>query len=339
MIQSPNPSISIIIVTKNASLLLGKCLRLIREQNYDQSLIEILLLDGGSTDDSKLIAATYNAKFISAGFPENQEARRYIGGQMANGEILCILDTDNFAIDKNLLASLVAPFQNPNVGGSFTKWYGLAKFINAVDSYYALVGGNDPVCYYLGKNDRAEIGSNKLPFGARQISSNKDFDVVAFEPNMLPVIGSNAFMIRKSLFDSLKLPSPEYCYHIDIHVDILKINPNTQYAIVKRSIVHASNSSLIKNTLKRISYKSIHADQLSQLRRYKVFDQSSIRDCILIALLVLQATFVLPLLYPAIRGFIRTNTLNWFIHPIATLLMVFAYSVSTIKFLFQNKSK
>lgn len=55
------PLISIIMPAYNAAETIGKALYAIRTQNYPQDKIEILVVDGGSTDHTREIAAKYKA--------------------------------------------------------------------------------------------------------------------------------------------------------------------------------------------------------------------------------------------------------------------------------------
>ena len=60
----PMKKFSIIMPTLNSEKTIEHALKSIREQEYDQELIEILVVDGGSSDCTLSIAQKYNAKIL-----------------------------------------------------------------------------------------------------------------------------------------------------------------------------------------------------------------------------------------------------------------------------------
>ena len=329
-------SVSIIIVSKNDSKNLEACLWHLNKQDYPKSQIEILVIDGGSTDNSRLVAKKFNANFIDGGYSNNQEARRYIGYQLAKNKILLYLDTDNFLVMQNVLKSILKVFDDSEVACSFTRWYGYTRKLNLVDRYFALLGGNDPVAYYLGKNDRCSYGEFNLPRGATLIKQAHGVDYVKFDIENLPTIGCNGFAVRKTVFDKLELKSPLNFYHTDVHVDLISKNPNLIYAIVGSEIVHASGLSLMRCIKKRISYKSIHSNDFSKFRRYKVFNKDKKEDIVRLIFVNMLVLTVAPLILFSIYKIIRTGKYEWIMHSLMTTGMVFGYSISIVKNFFNK---
>jgi glycosyltransferase involved in cell wall biosynthesis len=163
-------SVSVIIVTKNSENTLPLCLGRLAMQDYDLSKVEVLVVDGGSADKTRDIAAANGARVIEGGFPGNPEPRRYIGLIHAQNEIVLYLDSDNLMPDKHWLRDMVEPFRDASIMVSFTQWYGIDKGMSLINQYYSMIGGNDPVVYYLGKNDRAPYMKDVLPRGAKLVA-------------------------------------------------------------------------------------------------------------------------------------------------------------------------
>ena len=86
------PFVSLVITTKNEEKNIGNCLESIRWQTYPQNLLEVIVVDNGSTDQTKQISRKYTAKVFDKG-PERSSQRNY-GMRMARGKYLMYLDAD-----------------------------------------------------------------------------------------------------------------------------------------------------------------------------------------------------------------------------------------------------
>ncbi|WP_336119293.1 MULTISPECIES: glycosyltransferase [Marinobacter] len=87
------PKLTMIIPCFNEEEHLSKCLNSIADQDYPQDLIELLIVDNGSTDNSLNIAQNSSAK-IHVKPNINVGAVRNYGARNAEGEILVFLDAD-----------------------------------------------------------------------------------------------------------------------------------------------------------------------------------------------------------------------------------------------------
>ena len=88
-----NPErVSIVVTTRNESRNIGNCLDSIKGQTYPAELIEIIVVDNASTDDTKEIAARYTDKVFDKG-PE-RSAQRNFGFAQATGGVYMFLDAD-----------------------------------------------------------------------------------------------------------------------------------------------------------------------------------------------------------------------------------------------------
>jgi len=88
-----NPErVSIVVTTRNESRNIGNCLDSIKAQSYAPELIEIIVVDNASTDDTKEIAALYTDKVFDKG-PERSSQRNF-GFAQATGGVFMFLDAD-----------------------------------------------------------------------------------------------------------------------------------------------------------------------------------------------------------------------------------------------------
>jgi glycosyltransferase involved in cell wall biosynthesis len=337
---APLPSVSIVIVTRNCAARLSQCLKRIRCQAYPLEKIEILVVDGGSVDDTLEVATRFGAKIISGGYPDNPEARRHVGVMHSRHEIVAFIDADNMLPSADWLKDMVQPFMDDtDTIASFTKWYGYAPDTAAIDQYYALIGGNDPIAYYLGKNDRVPYGRSQLPRGAELETRRQAYDVIRFDVERMPVIGCNGYLIRRDVICGLQYPASDYFFHIDVNVDIIKHLGRNRFAIVNTSIVHLTGETIRKGLKKRIGYMQLHHVALASLRRYKVFDRSNRRDVVRLCLTVVFACTLFEPLMRALSGYIRTRNIYWWYHPLVTWLFVAGYGLGWARQAFAGSEK
>ncbi len=86
-------SITFIVPTYNSAVTLDRCLESIRRQNYDPKLIELIVLDNGSSDDTIEIAHRYNSALRQ--IPAvNISKLRNVGADLASSELLAFIDSD-----------------------------------------------------------------------------------------------------------------------------------------------------------------------------------------------------------------------------------------------------
>ena len=331
------PTLSILMVNRNGASKMKKSLEAICLQNYPKDLIEILIIDGGSTDDSQEIAERHGAKFIQGGYSENQEARRHVAVESAKNEIIAWIDTDNYLTYVSWLKDMVWPFlDDPEIFASQTLRYEYRKKETFFNRYCALFGMNDPVTFYFGKADRLPYFYSKWKSKGKVTERDKYYKV-EFSLDNLPTVGCNGFLIRKGIIKKV-LSVPENFFHIDVIADLLKLGYG-KIAIVKNSIIHETSDTLWKLIHRRIDYFKNHSVDLIDRRRYKIYDMFKIKDnFLLVKYIIFTVTLVKPI-FDSLRGFIKKPDLAWLIHPLVCWMFLYAYGKAVISELFLVKSK
>lgn len=108
--NSRAPFVSVVVCTYNRKKLLESCLNSIYAQNYPKSKLEVIIVDGGSTDGTKELCKQFpKIRF----FVESKHGLAYArnkGAELAQGSIIAYTD-DDCIVDKNWLKNLVAGFQ------------------------------------------------------------------------------------------------------------------------------------------------------------------------------------------------------------------------------------
>ena len=318
------PFISVITPTLDCANSLRECYRRLAAQEYPRRLLEFIVMDGGSSDQTKKVSSDFDAKFVEGGYKDNQEARRCVGLQHASGEIVLFLDSDNYLPHNLWLKQMVEPFEDKEIIATQPLRYHYERKETLMNRYFALFGVNDPVPFYLKKADRLSYLFDSWNLKGKLLKEYDYYYKIEFTLDDLPTIGSNGFLIRKNVLDTLNL-EPEEFFHIDIHMDLIK-KGFTKYAIIKNDILHSTGEAFLKNISKRISYMRIHHEKLKVLRRYMVFDSSKQEDRLnLLKFIFFSLTFFEPF-YLSCKGYTRIKDRAWFIHPLVCFGFLCAYA-------------
>lgn len=93
---------SILMPTYNSERTIERALNGIRNQDLDQNEVEILVIDGGSTDRTREIALKYGAIIIDNPY-RLPEPANLIGMQHVSGKYLCVMGSDEIMEDPTIL--------------------------------------------------------------------------------------------------------------------------------------------------------------------------------------------------------------------------------------------
>lgn len=112
------PFVSVVVNNYNYGRFLKEALDSVLNQDFSRKDFEVLVVDDGSTDDSRENLEQFKREEIRSIFQKNQgqAAAISLGIAEARGEIVCLLDSDD--VWKSQKISSVAPlFDDPWVGG------------------------------------------------------------------------------------------------------------------------------------------------------------------------------------------------------------------------------
>lgn len=128
---------TVVMAAYNAETTIGLALESIRSQEFEQKQIEVLVVDGGSADKTREIAAEYGAVVLDNPY-KLPEPAKIIGFQEARGQYVCIMDSDEVICKKT----------------SFMERYGFMQKHPEVKCYR--IGLKTPVgspacCYYINE--------------------------------------------------------------------------------------------------------------------------------------------------------------------------------------------
>jgi len=105
-------TVSVIIPTKNEEQVIHECLSLV----FNQSLkpLEVIIVDGRSTDATLKKARQFPVKVITEEEPTSLPNARNLGIGNAKGEVILIMDAD-VILDKNCIKNAVKYFEDTNI--------------------------------------------------------------------------------------------------------------------------------------------------------------------------------------------------------------------------------
>jgi glycosyltransferase involved in cell wall biosynthesis len=113
-LNSPMPTISVIIPTRNEEQGIAECLTAVFNQSFKP--FEVIIVDGRSTDNTIKVASKFPVKVFTESEPSSLPNARNIGAENAQGNILFIMDAD-VIIDKDCIMNAVKYFEDPQIIG------------------------------------------------------------------------------------------------------------------------------------------------------------------------------------------------------------------------------
>ena len=263
---------------------LGELLKSIEAQDFPKDELETLIITEGTSESAKAI-----------------------GIKQAKGDIIGILASDNELTFNSFLREMIKDF--PVLDASYPAYYHYKKEDDILNRYFSLLGGNDPLSFYMDKND-------KKPFYERD---NELPDWSSYERESNQTLGDNGFFIKKELIESTDL---ENYYHVDNANEAIAgkvVSP------VQCDIWHKTGGNIFSFFAKRYRYGLQHA--FNKNRRWYLVDFRKPKDIWRLVWFILCTLTILEPLCLSIRGYLKIRDIAWFIHPIACLGTVFTYGL------------
>ena len=117
------PRVTVAVPTYNERDTIDRCLQGIATQEYPRDRLEILVVDGGSTDDTVARAARYPGVRVLHNPARDAETAKEIGLGAATGALFMYLDADAEFARPGWLRAMIRPFrEDPTLVASFTRF-------------------------------------------------------------------------------------------------------------------------------------------------------------------------------------------------------------------------
>ena len=317
-------SISIVIPTFNSSSTLRECLESIFSQDYPREKVEVIIVDGGSRDETLEIARNFKVKILHNSL-RTGEAGKSVGLMAAKGELVAFVDSDNILPDVNWLKFMASPFEHEDLVGSEPYAFTYRRRDPLITRYVALYGVCDPLQLYVGNRERWNLARLSWADDASHEVGDKGncYLVKLRKGTKIPTIGANGFVGRRERL--LQANCKPYYFDIDVVYELVQMGFN-KVAMVKTGIVHLHANSI--TTFIRKAYRRIR--DYFYFRSYRKYPWgASVKG---MAIFALHALTVLPLIKEAAKGYRRNSDVAWFFHPFACMLVLLTYGFAYLMF-------
>jgi len=328
-----NILISVVMPTYNSEKTIALALQSIKDQAFPQDQIEILVIDGGSTDATRQIAKKFECKILD-NLKVQPEFAKHIGITQAKGKYCVFLDSDeqllnkkSFQIKFDLLESNLG-VKNVLIGGlKNPKGY---PFINEYASRFG-----DPFSYFMYGVDAGDfIESLKHRFKSK--IETKEYIIYNVKNEITPICdGGGHFFDLDYLKTIIDISKQKI---VSVIFDSM-VNRTKKFAIVRNDYIeHYSNTGL-SSYLHKVDWRIINNIQNSNdgivgfserqkilLNKFNKKKYIYIFYTLTLIALMLDTLFII----------VKKKNLNFYMHFFLNLyticMIIFYYLLHSLKF-------
>lgn len=254
--MSTNITVSVIIATYNSTKTLPMVLEALKNQNYPKEKMEIIIVDGGSEDDTLTISRRYKCVIIDN--PRTEPVYgKFIGYRKARGKYLMYLDHDEVLKNTRSISIKVSILDaNRDVkaiaGGNYVNPPNYPFINNYINEF------GDPFSYFVYRlSKRHKYFLNSMRKSYPSVYENRDYILFDLESaQYLPIIELAA---GASMFDAeiLRKYFPVTNSHFELvpHFFYLLFTLKKHVAVLKNDKIFHYSSDTLRNYLKKINWR------------------------------------------------------------------------------------
>lgn len=311
------PKFSFSLPVYDASCYLQECLESIFSQDYPQGKIEVLLVDGGSTDNTLEIAKRFPVRI----FKNPKRLAEYgvqLGVRKATGDFLVIFAADNELVGNDWVQKVVSVFNN--VEDISAVWGKLVSGENdsVLNKYFELIQ-SDPLNWFLNNN------LNKYKSKAQ--ICGRDCLKFRVNPTKPLVWGANGLVYRTEKIKTIWAQS-----------GYLGDNDAFQYMVEQdnNKVAYFTSSFVYHHHVAKLG------DFMTKWKRnfiQHLLNKQKTRNINWIFVDNFKTKLFFWIMYSAIPIFsfshsvylcLKDRNIHWFYHPVVSFLQFFTYSTLTL---------
>ncbi len=316
--------LSIVIPTLNSARTLPACLASIVAQQISREDYEIVIADGGSTDDTLAVANRFGVDRIVENRLRTGEAGKAAGIEATSGELIALIDSDNVLVGPDWLVKMTAPFADKDVVAAEPLRYEWRASDPALTRYFALLGMSDPLCLFVGNYDRYSFVTGRWTEVRVFEETRAGYTAVRLKDEPPPTFGANGFIVRRRALAGVRWRP----YYMDIDVAFQLLKNGSVLAKVPVGIVHLYCDRLQSFARKQDRRVRDFLHFAQQKERVFPWHRARRKGA---ALFVLYTLTVLPLVLQMARGFRRKRDAAWLYHLPAMWITLVVYGTGVLK--------
>lgn len=239
-------SASIIIATFNSARILPKVLASIKKQTYPRNRIEILIVDGGSTDKTLTIAKTYHCRIIVNPNVEPLYAK-YLGYMNAKNRYICYVDHDEVIVNPDSIKRKIRLLtEHSDIKAVIGNGYQSPPGYHVINRYINEFG--EPFSFFMYRLSKdVDFFLSTMRKQYTLVTDAKDYMIFDLSASArAPIIELTA---AGSIFDGnffkKKFTQIRSHYHLIPHMLLLLRSDHPHFGIMKNDpIIHYSSDSV-----------------------------------------------------------------------------------------------
>jgi glycosyltransferase involved in cell wall biosynthesis len=327
--------VSIIMPTLNSEKTIRMSLESVRKQNFDRSLVEILVLDGGSKDKTVEIAKEFGCVVLK-NEKKLPEYAKHIGILSAKGKYVLFLDSDEVFSSMDAINARVSVFKENSAKIIFTGGYIKPKEAHYINDY--INHFSDPFSFFMyGTSSDSRYYLKSMLKKYQKHSVLEKYAILFLDENStLPL--SDLCAGNTIDIDYVKEIIGEGIKDLSMITQIISLilKKDRRIFILKNDfIIHHSSDSLKKyiNKIKwRVISNMFHGNEIAGFSKRELHDNSQLKFKKYL-FIPYSLTLVLPLIY-SLYLMIRRKSVVCLLHPVLTfytgLLISYYYVLKII---------